>query len=160
MTTPEKRLEEMEAVIAELHRLERKLDTRIDGLEQKVDSINGSVADVMLELGGVPHGKYREKDRPTLRTRMHAVEDRLSLYTEIADRLVAEIHEEHDARIELSETVDMFKQERLKLEAISDAHAKRWSRRRIVFVTVCAGIGGLGAFVGMIVGILNSFGAT
>ncbi len=69
---PDPRVEILEKAIAEL-----RLDVRGDLRELKngLETLNGHVADVLVELGTVPDRRYREPDRPTVTKRLHKLEN-------------------------------------------------------------------------------------
>ncbi len=69
---PDPRVQELEKSIAEL-----RADVRGDlrDLKAVIDQVNGHIADLMLEIGDAPDHRYREPGRPTLRSRVHTLEN-------------------------------------------------------------------------------------
>ncbi len=49
--------------------------SELKDLKTGVDTVNGHVADVLLELGTVPDHRYREPDRLTVTKRLHMLEN-------------------------------------------------------------------------------------
>lgn len=144
---------EMQEVLAELRRIEhdfgRRMDEmhheqnrKIDKLSDKVDSINGHVADVLMEVGGAPDRRYRDPNRRPLRDRVHTVEDEMSLYKEIADALVARADQEEESREQLGMIVTDLQRERERMTILNDDRERRSSswRERVRMVGVTVGI--------------------
>ncbi len=55
------------------YRSEQKI--ALKDLQASVDNVNGHIADVLMEVGDAPDHRFREKDRLTLRTRVHKLEN-------------------------------------------------------------------------------------
>lgn len=74
-----RRVEILEQQIAEISRqLGAFIDdarTELKDLKIGVDTVNGHVADVLMELGTVPDHRYRESDRLTVTKRLHMLEN-------------------------------------------------------------------------------------
>jgi len=59
----------------ELRETLRQIQDNQERIGEKVDHINGSVTAIMLEIGGVPDPRFRESDRPSMRHRLHDLEN-------------------------------------------------------------------------------------
>ena len=70
-----------EKLEGDLDRLERFEERQLAILEQvrevkaRLDSLNGSVSDILAELGGAPTRTFRDPTRKTIRRRIHDLEN-------------------------------------------------------------------------------------
>ncbi len=76
---PDPRVEALEQQIADLSRDFTEFNSRVTedlrGLRASVDEANGHTVDILYEIGGAPDSKYRDTNRPTLRSRLHNLEN-------------------------------------------------------------------------------------
>ncbi len=124
-----KRVEKLEQEIADLRgQLGSFVNTQTRTLERVEDAlgkVNGHVADVMYELGGAPDHKFREKDRPTIRSRLHNLENDKN-----ASRIASE------ALAKASETLD-------------EAKKQAWTRGQKIGLFVFAAVGAVGIILNL-----------
>lgn len=159
---------QMQEVLIELRRIEAEFgrrmgelhgeqNRRIDKLADQVESINGHVADVLLELGGAPERRYRDPDRSPIRDRLHAVEDELNLYQEVAQQLVGRADAEQESREKLTAVVDDLKKERERITILNDDRERRQSSWRQRLTVIATAIGIVAACSAMTFAALNYF---
>ena len=79
---PDPRVEKLEQEIADLRadiggfvQTQHTQTRTLERMEDSLGKVNGHVADVLYELGGAPDHRFREKDRPTIRSRIHKLEN-------------------------------------------------------------------------------------
>jgi hypothetical protein len=76
---PDPRVQALERAIEELSRefgsytAQAKID--MTELKHSVAQVNGHIADLMMEVGEAPDHRYREAGRPTIRSRLHVLEN-------------------------------------------------------------------------------------
>ncbi len=69
MPAPEsRRVQQLEAEIAALRE-------DVKQVKLGVDQVNGHIADILSEIGGAPDRDYRDTERPTMRKRLHELEN-------------------------------------------------------------------------------------
>ncbi len=77
MTDP--KVEVLERELTELRHEFAEFNSRVTedlrGLRASVDAANGHTVDILYEIGGAPDSKYRDTNRPTLRSRLHNLEN-------------------------------------------------------------------------------------
>ena len=94
-----------------------------EAIVRRLDQMNGTVSDVLLEIGGVPHRTYREPDRKTIRRRLHDLEN---------DAVAAQIAH---AALESAQRLHV------------DATERRFTKREKIAALLCAAIVAAGPFV-------------
>lgn len=157
---------EVEEILRELEASRRALEKQNDEIRtalrdgqreitQRLDTLNGSVTDIMAEIGDVPDMRYRDPGRQTLRSRLHTVEDRVSLTQQIAETLVKRTEDDQAQRDQLAGIVTDMKVEREKTRILNEAHDKRWSNLRVRVITTCAVVGGATAMIGCVFATIN-----
>ncbi len=72
-------MEVLERELTELRHEFAEFNSRVTedlrGLRASVDEANGHTVDILYEIGGAPDSKYRDTNRPTLRSRLHHLEN-------------------------------------------------------------------------------------
>lgn len=151
-------LDPMQNLEDELRQARADLEARLDAFEQKLDIvgadvkvINGNVARIKAEIGpGIPDPDERG-DRPTMRARLHKLENNEEAVTLLASGLT-------DQLTKTAAVVEELKEERDAMRIEREVNARHWTQLKTRVVFVCAIAGGLSAFFAMIFGALRIFG--
>ncbi len=159
---PDPRVEEIRQDLAELR---RDFEQRFSDLDQsqnethgKLDLLNGAVAKVKAELGpGLPDPEERG-NRPTIRDRLHAVEHDREVIEGLASALTEQLKGVTGVVRDLQTESEKARLEREAAELIRQKQAKRWSQRKVVFVTTCTGVGAICAIMAATFGFLRLLG--
>jgi uncharacterized protein YPO0396 len=135
----------------QLQEARERIEERLGRIEQAVGALDGKVGRVSAEIGfGLPDVAERG-DRPTLRDRMHLLESDDQTLRVLAGGLT-------DQLTQTAAVVSDLKEERDHMRIERAASERRWTRLRVVIVTVGAAIGGLAAVIGAIGVILRLYG--
>ncbi len=131
-----------------------------DETHRQLDTLNGTVGRIKAELGpGLPDEDERG-DRPTIRDRLHRVENDRELIEQLAGGLTQQLASVNAVVTDLKTERDKTRVEREAQEILRREQEKRWSRRRILLVTACAVVGALCAVLGALFAALQLISAT
>lgn len=124
---PDPRVEKLEKDIAAL---QQRCDeffsnsgVTLAELKRGIETVNGHVADVLYELGGAPDHRFRKPDRPSIRDRLHVLEN---------DRQAARIAG-------------------AALEAAQASRDASWGKWQKIGLFAFAGIGALGTIFSLVI---------
>lgn len=121
-----------------------ELDEHLHRIERKLEEINRNVAKVKAEIGpGLPDPDERD-GRPTVRDRLHHLEDDRRVIEMLADQLGKQLSE-------TTTVVNELKAERDSLRAAAEAISKQWTKFGKIALIVFAAIGAFGTLVSIAV---------
>ncbi len=142
---------ELDSVRDQLASLRTEQTTGFGDINARLDTMNGTVAKIKAEIGpGLPEPDERG-DRPTIRDRLHYLAGDRHAIEQLTETLMEQL-------ATTASVVTDLKAERDRTRIEHDLQQKRWSQRKVVFVTACTGVGAFGALIGATFAMLRFAG--
>ncbi len=127
-------------------------------VQASMDEMNGRVGRLYAEIGpGIPDAEERGK-RLTIRERLHTMETNGTMIDQLAETLMQQLASVTTVVHDLQSERDKSRIEREAQTQMRQEQAKRWTRAKVIFVTICTGVGACGAIIGATFTILRYAG--